>query len=250
MNDLRTLPSYASLSKEERKKLLKASGTTIYYVYVYLRKNGTPYYVGKGCKGRLTRKYRSVAVPPEDRIVLLGTELTEQEAFELEKLTIAEYGRKDTNSGLLYNFTDGGEGIAGFKHRQESKDKIRAKHLKKTLTKEARAKISESIKGFKWYNNGEQSIQAFEHPGEGWIEGRIATWVSPTTFGLKWYSKDGVSKLFGEDPGEGWVLGRANGTPRGHRTNTGKKWYNNGVVNQMFEAAPDDSWVPGMMKRK
>lgn len=249
MNDLRNLPSLASFSKEERRKLLRASGTTIYYVYAYLRLNGTPYYVGKGCKGRLTRKYRSVTVPPEDRIVLLGMGLTELEAFELEKRSISEYGRKENGSGLLWNFTDGGEGITGFKHREESKDKIRAKHRNKVITQETRAKISESVQGFKWYTNGKQSVQSFEHPGEGWVEGRIATWVSPTTKGQRWYTKEGVSELFPKDPGDGWVLGRKVGTPRGHRTNTGKKWYNNGSVNQMFEVPPDESWLPGMVKR-
>lgn len=81
----------------------------IYYVYEYLREDLTPYYVGKGKNGRWRGKH-CVAVPPKDRVRFVATNLSEQEAFDLEKELIAKYGRKDLGTGPLRNLTDGGEG--------------------------------------------------------------------------------------------------------------------------------------------
>jgi len=40
---------------------------TDYYVYEYLREDGSPYYVGKGRCGRHKERH-NVPIPPEDRI--------------------------------------------------------------------------------------------------------------------------------------------------------------------------------------
>jgi len=98
-----------------------------FYVYAYLRKNDlTPYYIGKGKGKRAWRPYgRHVKLPADKkRIIVIVDELAEEIAFDWEKMLIKLYGRKNNNTGILRNLTDGGEGISGWvmppemKHRR------------------------------------------------------------------------------------------------------------------------------------
>ena len=87
-----------------------------YYVYAYLREDGTPYYIGKGIGQRAWKHVkRDPTHPPKDtnRIVLLKEQLSETDAFDIEKQLISQYGRIDIGTGILRNRTDGGEGARG-----------------------------------------------------------------------------------------------------------------------------------------
>lgn len=97
--------------------------TLDYYVYAYLRKDGTPYYIGKGKDKRaFNNRARSVSTPKDrSRIILLESNLTEIGALALERRYIAWYGRKNTGTGILRNKTDGGDGCSGMKFPEESK---------------------------------------------------------------------------------------------------------------------------------
>lgn len=123
----------------------------IYYVYQYLREDGTPYYIGKGRDHRAYSKDHVVPVPPDkDRIVFVKENLSHEDALSLEKQLIAQYGRKDIGTGILRNMNNGGEGQSGFKHKTTSIEK-------RTATRRAagnyckspaeRAKISSALKG-------------------------------------------------------------------------------------------------------
>ncbi len=86
----------------------------IFYTYLWLREDGTPYYVGKGCKRRAFEKHylghSRCLLPPTPNRVLTQEWADEEQAFEAEKFLIAYYGRKDNNTGILCNRTDGGCG--------------------------------------------------------------------------------------------------------------------------------------------
>ncbi len=96
-----------------------------FYVYLYLREDGTPYYVGKGKKLRAWAKHNVNLPKDESRIVFVARNLSEAEAHLLEKRLISSYGRKSNETGILRNLTDGGEGISGYKHTTESNEKNR-----------------------------------------------------------------------------------------------------------------------------
>jgi len=87
-----------------------------YYVYLYLREDGTPYYVGKGKGRRAYSKNHRVNVPKnKDKIVFANIHLSEENALKRETELILQYGRKDIKTGILENRTSGGAAGTGRK---------------------------------------------------------------------------------------------------------------------------------------
>jgi hypothetical protein len=114
-----------------------------YYVYQYLREDGTPYYIGKGKGSRAYLNGRSTPKPPDlNRIQFVKENLTEDEAFALERNLIAKYGRKDLGTGILRNLTEGGEGVSGRMAKLESIEKRVAKNTGKKRTLEQKKRMS------------------------------------------------------------------------------------------------------------
>jgi hypothetical protein len=123
-----------------------------YYVYAYLRgedtnhgKAGDPVYIGKGSGRRAYSMNRRVK-PPENpaHTVFPGQNLTEGEAFELERTLIAVYGRIDLGTGCLANLTEGGEGASGNVQSEGTLAKLSAIRKGKKHSPETIAKIAEN----------------------------------------------------------------------------------------------------------
>lgn len=128
-----------------------------FYTYMWLREDGTPYYVGKG-KGR--RAYRraghSVPRPKDYARIFIQYWGSEEEAFAMEKWWIALFGRKDNGTGVLRNLTDGGENppkLFGNQHARGAKHSAEANARKSERGKlrrqsiETREKLSRAKKG-------------------------------------------------------------------------------------------------------
>ena len=98
---------------------------TRFYVYAFLREDGSPYYIGKDSVNRAWVK-RKISPDDVSRISILFENLTETEAFDLECELIQLHGRKDLGTGILRNRTDGGEGASGYMASKETLDKISA----------------------------------------------------------------------------------------------------------------------------
>ena len=178
-----------------------------YFVYIYLSTNDVPYYIGMGKRKRIMRWHNYVNVPNDWDSILMIRNLSQEEAWNLEKVLIKAIGRECLNEGLLKNLAQGGPSQkSGWHHSPETKRRISEKlkgvfkskkHVEsmrnKIFTIEHREKIRQAgigrprdgryekmgkTKSYqRWFNNGK--ITKMCVPGmepTGFLPGRIS-WV-------------------------------------------------------------------------
>lgn len=114
-----------------------------FYTYAYLRIDGTPYYIGKGKGNRAYKKHVGIKVPPQERILILKQNLSNDAAIKHEIYMINVLGRKNIGTGMLRNLTDGGEGSVNRKISEETRRKMIKAAKERKISEEGRKKLSE-----------------------------------------------------------------------------------------------------------
>lgn len=166
-----------------------------FYVYQWTRPDtGVVFYIGKGSfvrdiqtkkhnaiVTRIVAKLEKIGMKPE--VARIRDGLTEDEAFEVERLEIAKHGRINNGTGTLANMTDGGEGTTGV--------------VRSALT---RARLSASLKGNQ--NSFGRVVQAETRAKIG------LTKIGNQYFLGKKHSKEARSKIADGARGNKNMLGR------------------------------------------
>jgi len=203
-----------------------------FYTYAYLREDKTPYYIGKGVKGRIYSSNRKIKKPKDkSKIIFLKQNLTEEEAFNHEEYMISVLGRKDLGTGILRNRTNGGEGSSGSLKSEEFKrrhgERMKGKNnpgYGRKQSEEHRRKNSEANRGennhFYGKSHSEETKKKISMKKKGKPlstetkrklseihKGKCGE--NHSHYGKKWWNDGkGNTTISLDCPGENWVLGR------------------------------------------
>jgi hypothetical protein len=214
-----------------------------FYTYAYLRKDKTPYYIGKGESYRAYNKnHNRISIPPKNRIIFLKKNITEEQAFMHEIYMISVFGRKDLGTGILHNKTHGGDGSSGRiptenqKRKQSEKMKGRKGPV---ISEEGRKKLSQIMKGNKRGKPHTQKTKdkiSKAHKGKKLTEEHKKK-LSESHIGIKkgpcsQKTKDKISKAHKD---------KKHSLP----SQKGTKWWNNGQINKRNVECPGKEWCLG-----
>lgn len=236
-----------------------AMSEKIYYVYVYLREDDTPYYVGKGKGNRIHDKRHNVTVPKdENRRKILCENLTEKEALSLETSLISQYGRKDLGTGILRNMTNGGEGISGWVMPQECKDNLREQRLGKSYderygkekAKRIKRKISEKSSGEKNGFYGKTHTESVKQNARVLREGKTYEEIMGPELAKKSKSQKSIF-MTGREPGnKGKTLEEIHGEEKAAKLREQFKERFTGEKNPMFGVTPSKEQIERKRQEK
>jgi Uri superfamily endonuclease len=261
----------------------------IYYIYAYetpiditLESKGwkipagSYFYIGKG-KGKrmydhlnendqrennnikkgIIKKIKQSGYAPN--IVILNKSENELKMFEQEIYYIKEFGRLVDGNGYLSNLTLGGQGMSGYRHKEETKQ--RWSQIRKGISPgnkgQKRPGIGGRPKGKKW-SEDERAKQDIVRSQPNYYDylkteehrakmSRIRKGCKGSAKGKKWYN-DGCIETYAFDRPPGFEVGRLK------RQTNGKKglcWYTNGTVNKQYKQDQQpEGWFRGRTLRK
>ena len=143
----------------------------MYYIYRITNKiNGKTYigqhkykkldddYMGSGVL--LARAYKKHGIENFAKEILYSNIQYKETADDVERFAIA----KERALGKAeYNIADGGSGVAGYKHSEETKHKLSEAHRGKKQSEESKRKISEALKGNDWNKGRKRPSLTEEH---------------------------------------------------------------------------------------
>jgi hypothetical protein len=126
------------------------------YLYIWMRENGTPFYIGIGRNKRykylhrrnphtlnIVRKMGGIHKVPKKIIPVKNWEA----ACKLEIKLIKKYGRTDTHTGSLTNKTDGGEGTVNKIISTKVRKAVSKANSNRIWSDDSREAMSKSLKG-------------------------------------------------------------------------------------------------------
>ena len=134
------------------------------YVYRHIRLDkNEPFYIGIGSDKTYKRAnsnygrnkiWNDIVAKTEYEVDILLDNIEWEYACQKEKEFIALYGKKNNNTGILANLTDGGDGVLGLQHSNKSKEKMRLSSTGRTHSTQTKLKISKNISGEKHHMFG------------------------------------------------------------------------------------------------
>ena len=130
-----------------------------HYIYFHKRlDDGVIFYVGVGVGRRAYREsnrsefWKRIVEKHGYNIEFPYTNISQEEAKQLEIHYISVYGRIDRGTGTLCNMTDGGDGRTGYKCTDETKEKMRKASTGVKFTEDRKNKIGEKSRERKSWN--------------------------------------------------------------------------------------------------